>query len=95
MLQHLAAIVRDAGAAAAEDERGPHDHRVADLARDAQRFVERVRDARRRHAQPDLDHRLLEALAVLGGADRLDVRADHLDVERVEHALFVRARPRG
>ena len=82
-------VVRDAGAAAAEDERGPHDHRVADLGRDRERLVDRVRDARRRHAQADLAHRGLEPLAVLGGADRLDARADQLDAVRVEHAGFV------
>ena len=86
---HLAVIVRDAGAAAAEDVRGPHDHRIADLGRDRERFVDRVRDARRRDAQADLGHRGLEPLAVLGGADRLDAGADHLDAVRVEHAGFV------
>ena len=86
---HLAVVVRDAGAAPAEDVRGPHDHRVADLGRDRERLVDAVRDARRRHAQADLGHRGLEPLAVLGGADRLDARADHLDVVRVEHTGFV------
>ena len=84
------AVVRDAGAAAAEDERGPDDHRVADLVarpRSASSTVYAMPDGGT--AQPDLRHRGLEPLAVLGGVDRLDARADHLDVERVEHARFV------
>ena len=35
-------------------------------------------DPRARHLEADLDHRLLELLAVLGGGDRLGVGADHL-----------------
>jgi hypothetical protein len=37
-----------------------------------------VCNAASRHGQPDLDNRLLEALAVLGGLDRLRVRTDQL-----------------
>ena len=87
---HLVVVVRDAGAAAAEDERGPHDHRDSrprPRPRSASSTAYAI--ARRRHAQADLRHRDLEALAVLGGADRLDARADHLDAVRVEHAGFV------
>ena len=86
---HLAVVVRDAGAAPAEDERRAHDHRIADLGRDRERLVDRVGNARRRHAQADLAHRGLEPLPILGSADRVDARADHLDVVRVEHAGFV------
>ncbi len=92
---HLALVVCDAGAATAEDERGAHDHRVADLGRDRERLVDRIRDTRRRHAQADLGHRVLEALTILGGADRLGLRTDHLDTERVEHARLVERDPRG
>ena len=48
------------------------------------RLVERVGDAAGRHGQADLDHRLLELVAVLGGGDRLGVGADHLG--RAGHA---------
>jgi hypothetical protein len=88
---HLRRIVRDARAPAAEDERRPHDDGVPDLVRDAHRLVDGVRDARRGHVQPDLGHRDLEPLPVLGGLDRVDVGTDHLDAVRVEHSGFVQA----
>ena len=47
-------------------------------------LVQRVGDARARHVEADLDHRLLEQRAVLGGGDRLGVGADHL--RRAGHA---------
>jgi hypothetical protein len=40
-----------------------------------------------RHAQPRLDHRLAEQLAVLGAADRLVAGADQLDAEALERAV--------
>ena len=43
--------------------------------------------ARRRKADPG--HRLAEQFAVLGLVDRLGGRADHLDVEFVQHAHFL------
>ncbi len=46
---------------------------------DAQRLVEGARRPRRRDRQADLDHRLLEPLAVLCRRDRLGVRTDELD----------------
>ena len=51
------------------------------------RLVEVAREARLGGREPDLAHRLAELLAVLGGRDGLGPRADHLDAERVEHAL--------
>ena len=36
------------------------------------------------HVEADLDHRLLELVAILGGGDRLGVGADHL--RRARHA---------
>jgi hypothetical protein len=72
----------DAGAAAAEDVRRADDDRQADLLGDGAGLVERVGDARARHVEADLDHRLLEALAVLGGGDRLGVGPDHLGLPR-------------
>ncbi len=45
-----------------------------------------VGDARSRHVEADLDHRLLEPLAILGGGDRLGVGADHLGRARYADA---------
>ena len=83
---HLLVVVRDPGAAPTEDVRGPDDDGIADLAADAQGVLQVVRDPRRRHVETDLRHRDLETLPILGGPDGLDVRADHLDAVRVEHA---------
>ena len=88
-VRDLIAIVRDTGTAPAENEGGTHDDGIADLVGDAERFLHRVSDAGRRHAQADLRHRNFEALAVFRGADRFDLGADHLHAERVEHACFV------
>ena len=74
----------DAGAPAAEDVGRADDDRQADLVDDRAGLVERVGGARARHVEADLDHRLLEPLAVLGGGDRLGVGADHL--RRAGHA---------
>ena len=87
--RELLVVVRDAGAAATEDERRAHDEREPDLARDVHRFGERVRGARRRHGETDLLHRDLEPLPVFGGLDGVDARADQLDAELVEHAGLV------
>ena len=47
---------------------------------DLERLVERrARSPTRGTDEADLGHRLLEALAVLGGADRLGLGADQLD----------------
>ena len=78
----------DAGAGAAEDERGPDDEREADDGRHLERLVHVVREAGLGHREADLGHRLLEAVAVLGGADRLDLGPDELDPEPVEHAVL-------
>ena len=45
--------------------------------------------ARRRHAQAARLDGVLEELAVLGARDRVDVRADQLDAELLEHARLV------
>ena len=86
---HLLGVRRHAGAAAAEDERRPHDQRVPDLLGDRHRVLERVRESRTRHREADLLHRRLELVAVLRGADRLDARADELDAELLEHTRLV------
>ena len=46
-------------------------------------------DAARGHLEADLDHRLLELLAVLGLVDDLGVGADHLDAVLLQHAVLV------
>ena len=68
---------RDAGATTAQDVRGPDDARQADLGHHQARFVDGVRRAARRYGEADLDHRLLELLAVLGSGDGLGVGTDH------------------
>ena len=54
--------------------------------RELDRLGQRARDAALRHVEADLAHRVLEQLAILGDLDRLDRRADQLDVELVERA---------
>jgi hypothetical protein len=87
--EHLLRVLRDAGAAAPEDERGPHDDRVPDVLGDGDGLVDGAREARLRDAQPDLLHRGLELLPVLGGMDRVRSGADHLDPEAFEHTLVI------
>ena len=60
-----------------------------------QRLVERLGDAALRHLDADLPHRVAEQQAILGHLDRLDLRADQLDVVLLEDAALVRARPPG
>jgi hypothetical protein len=68
----------DAGALAAEDVGGTDDDREADAPDHLVRVVHRVGDSRRWHLQADALHRLLEEVAVFGGADGLGVGADQL-----------------
>ena len=75
----------EAAAVAAERERRPHDCGQ----RDADEVVDRRDDPRRRHLQAARLDRLLEELAVLGALDRVDVRADQLDAELLEHSGLV------
>ena len=82
----LLARVREPAAAAAERERRPDDHRVADRVAERQRLVEGVRDLRPRHLEPGLEHRPLEPAAVLGAMDRLQARADQADAQAVQVA---------
>src|SRR4029079_3032885 len=74
----------DARAATAEDVRGTDDHGQADAFGDIRRLVERVGDTTDRDGQADLDHRLLELVAVLRCRDCFGVGADHL--RRSRHA---------
>ena len=66
----LSPPVADAHRAAAEDVRGPHEHRVADPVRDLGRLAPRLGDPPLRAADPEPVEHLAEALAVLGEVDR-------------------------
>ena len=80
----------DAGAATAEDVGRADDDRQPDLGGDGPGLVERVGDARAGHVEADLDHRVLEPLAVLGRGDGLGVGPDHLRRPRhADQALLV------
>ena len=50
------------------------------------RFGQRPRDAALRDVEPDLAHRVLEQLPILGHLDRVDRGANQLDVVLVERA---------
>ncbi len=73
-----------AGPPPAQDVGGPDDDREADLVDHGEGLVEGVGDGRGRHAEADLDHGLLELVAVLGGGDGLGVGPDELDAVLVE-----------
>ena len=66
---------------------GPDDRREAHHRLHLQRLLQAVRERGARAGEPDLLHRLLELLAVLGLVDRLALRADHLDAVLLEHAV--------
>ena len=61
----------------------------ADVVDDRQRLFERPGDAARRHLDADLPHRVAEQQPVLGHLDRVDRRANQLDVVLLEHAALV------
>ena len=73
---------RDPCAATTEDVRRANDHRQTDGVDRLFGFVERSGDGGAGHVEADLDHRLLEPHAILGGRDRLGVGADHLRASR-------------
>ena len=54
------------------------------VSRELDRLGERARDAALRHVEADLAHRVLEQQPILGDLDRLDRRADQLDVVLLE-----------
>ncbi len=87
-LAELLLAARDAPAAPAEGERGPHDRGQADRGEMTERLLERGRDPAARHLQAGRLHRLAEALAVLGPVDRLVVGADQLDAVALERAVL-------
>ncbi len=68
---------------------GPHDERVAELLGAREQLVHRVADDGCRDIRPGIEDQLLEDLAVLALVDRLEVRADELDVVLLEDAVVV------
>ena len=80
VLEHRA-VVGESAAVPAERERGPHDRRD----RDAVELRQRGHDPRRRNEEPARADGVAEELAVLGAPDDVDLRADQLDTELVEH----------
>ena len=58
----------------------------AEVAHERARLVERLHDAALRHVEADLAHRVLEQLPIFRDFDRVNRRADQLDVVLREHA---------
>ena len=85
----VALVVGEAGAEAAHREGRAHDERVAELFRGGEAVVHRVGDAGCRDIRSRVQHELLEDLAVLALVDRLEARADQLDVVLLEDAVVV------
>ncbi len=73
---------------APEDEGRPDDEREADDDRRLERFLHVMGKTGLGHRKPDLGHRLLEPVAVLGGADRLELGADELHSEPVQNPVL-------
>ena len=84
------AVVGDAAALAAEGEGGADDEReAADFLGDFLGFLHRVGGAGARQVEADLEHGVLEELAVLALFDGFGFGADHADAVFVEHAGLV------
>ncbi len=81
------AVVGDAAAGAGKREGRSDDGRQAGHFQRLARFFQIVGERALRRFEPDAVHRLAEQQAVLGLVDRLLGRADHFDVEFLEHAL--------
>ena len=79
-------VVGNAAADAAERERRTDDQREAERLGELDRFAERAREPAVRHLEADLAHRVLEQLTIFGDLDRLNRRANQLDVVLVERA---------
>ena len=82
----LRLVIRDAAALAAERERGAQYERVAELGRRGQRLVDGAHGDRARCLEADLGHGEPEQFTVLCGTDALDLCAEQLDAELLEHA---------
>ena len=87
-VDELLAVVGDAAAGAAQREARPQHARQADLLDASRASASDAGDDRLRHRDADLDHRLLELLAVLGLVDDVGPRADHLDLVLFQHAVL-------
>jgi hypothetical protein len=83
------AVVGEARAEAAHRERRADDERVAEVFREPDGLLDRVRDVALRHVGAGVEHELLEDLAVFALVDRLEVRADELDAVLLEDAVVV------
>ena len=81
-------MVRHAAAGAAERECGADDNGVADLVRDSNALLDRIRDVGRDDRLTDLLHRLLKEFPVLRTIDGVHLRADELDAPLIEKALL-------
>ena len=81
--------VRDAAAAAAQRIGGAHHHGVADPLRDLQAVLYGPGRLAFRAGLMDAGHSLFEQLPVLGHADGVGLRADHLDAVLLQKAGFL------
>ncbi len=81
--------VREAGSEPAHRERGPDDERQPEVVHRDARFGHVVDDVRARDLGAGRDDEILEELAVLAAADRVDLRADELDAVALEDAGLV------
>ena len=90
-LLEFLAVVGDAAAGAAEREARPDDERAKCRCTrpPARASSMRMHGPRLGDIEADLDHALLEELAVLALVDRVGLRADHLDAVFLEDARLV------
>ncbi len=80
-------VVSNAAARPAERVGRAHDERKpAEVRADLARLLDLVRDSGARHVEPDLDHAVLEKLAVLPFRNRSGIRPDELDAVLDERA---------
>src|SRR5207237_8240978 len=93
-LVELLGMVGDRAAGAAERERRADDRGIPNLADDRACLFEGLHARGPGELEADLLHRGLDQLAVLGLLDRGQLRADQLDAEAIERAVF-RERDRG
>ena len=81
-------VLDHAAAGTAEGECGTHDERIAVFGRKDERCFNVGDDHAQRHGLADFDHLVLEALAIFGELNRLERRAQQLDIVAFEHAGF-------
>ena len=87
-LLELLAIVGNAAPRTAEGETRPDNCGIADLGLRFERSFEAAHDLGLRALETDFTHGHAKQLAILGHADRLARRTDHLDAVSVEHAAI-------